>query len=245
MAVDLSPFGSPVGNTPVRLPPAHRADRMRARAESDADDQSDNASVRDQRQNLVDASQLQKTLKQMQEMAEENRKLSVFLAEYKADADKLSRLEQENRALRDVTRQLEVELQDLKTNTLPRTGAELEMFKNAVRVPAAARSVCSNDETIALGASTASVDGVIPDARVRRNSVFKQLLATLQGTASTDVSQPTTPRGSVAGVGVAPRGGGGGTAGSSRQRRQPGPEEAAVIGQAVYQLLDQFGGRML
>ncbi|EFJ49442.1 hypothetical protein VOLCADRAFT_117238 [Volvox carteri f. nagariensis] len=192
--------------------------------------------------------QLQKTLKQMQEMAEENRKLSVFLAEYKADAEKLSRLEEENRALRGVTRQLEVELQDLKTNTMPRTGAELEMFKNSVRVPAVARSVCSNDETIALGVSTASVDGINPDARVRRSNVFRQLLSALQGnSSSTHTSQPTSPRGgtsaNVISRGVGASGAGGGT--SSRQRRQPGPEEAAVIGHAVYQLLDQFGGRMM
>jgi hypothetical protein len=37
-----------------------------------------------------------------------------------------------------------------------------QVFKNAIRVPTIARSVCSNDETIGLGVSTASVDGVNP-----------------------------------------------------------------------------------
>ncbi|GIL79877.1 hypothetical protein Vretimale_12497 [Volvox reticuliferus] len=243
IGVDLSPFGSPVSSTPVHVPPVRKVENMRPGqfADNDADDQSDNASVRDQRHvNLVDATLLQKTLKQMQEMAEENRKLSAFLAEFKADAEKLSRLEEENRALRGVTRQLEVELQDLKTITMPRTGAELEMFKSAVSVPAIARSVCSNDETIGLGASTASVDMVNPDARVRRNNVFKQLLATLQGSASAGASQPETPRTSGGSTASATA-----RANSRQQRRQPLPEEAAVIGQAVYQLLDQFGGRMM
>lgn len=50
---------------------------------------SDNASVRDQRQGAVDAAALQKMLRQMQEMADENRKLSAFLAEHKASTEKV------------------------------------------------------------------------------------------------------------------------------------------------------------
>ncbi|GIL52725.1 hypothetical protein Vafri_8513, partial [Volvox africanus] len=242
--VDLSAFGSPVGIVSGRQPPALKAEKVLSgglAADHDVVDQSDNTSVRDQRQvNVVDSAQLQKALKQMQEMAEENRKLSAFLAEFKADTEKLSRLEEENRALRDVTRQLEVELQDLKTNTMPRTGAELEVFKSAISMPTMARSVCSNDDTMDLGVSTASVDMVNPNTRVRRHNVFKQLLATLQGSASLGASQPETPRPSGGPAAIAAS-----RANSQQQRRQPGPEEAVVIGQAVYQLLDQFGGRMM
>lgn len=37
----------------------------------------------------MDTSQLQKALKQMHEMAEENRKLTAFMAEIKADTEKV------------------------------------------------------------------------------------------------------------------------------------------------------------
>ncbi|KAG2501625.1 hypothetical protein HYH03_000130 [Edaphochlamys debaryana] len=237
---DLSPFGSPVGGTPLRIG-KEKASRQPP-SEPDTDDQSDNASVKDQRHSLLDAAQLHRTLKQMQELAEENRKLSQFLTEYKADADKLSKLEEENRALRDVTRNLEQELQEIKSATLPRTGAELEMFKQGIRVPSTARSVCSNDETvIGVGISTASLDEVKPAERLQRVSVFKQLLQTL-GAPSGNSSAATTPRASGGGA-LTPRGSTGGA--GSRQRTKPAPEEAAAIGQAVYQLLDQFGGRLM
>ncbi|PNW72187.1 hypothetical protein CHLRE_16g678650v5 [Chlamydomonas reinhardtii] len=247
LAVDLSPFGSPVGGTPARIAAAQGKIAAARCAESDIDDAgSDNASVRDQRQGAVDAAALQKMLRQMQEMADENRKLSAFLAEHKASTEKLLKLEQENQALRDVTNQLEDELKEIKTVTaaaLPRTGAELEAFKrNVSRVPNVARSVCSNDETVVLGISTASVD---EGARMQRTNVFKTLLANLSnigGTPSAGNSVATTPRGSTGGAGSQPLQPVGG---SSRGRRGPAPEEAAAIGQAVYQLLDQFGGRMM
>ncbi|KAG2453837.1 hypothetical protein HYH02_002044 [Chlamydomonas schloesseri] len=249
LPVDLSPFGSPVGGTPARIAAAQGKTGAARRAESDVDDAgSDNASVRDQRQGAADAAALQKMLRQMQEMAEENRKLSVFLAEHKASTEKLLKLEQENAALRDVTSQLEEELKEIKSVTaaaLPRTGAELEAFKrNVSRVPNVARSVCSNDETVVLGmgVSTASVD---EGTRVQRANVFKTLLANLTnmgGTPSAGNSVATTPRGSAGGAGAGqplqPVGG------TSRNRRGPAPEEAAAIGQAVFHLLDQFGGRM-
>ncbi|KAG2434030.1 hypothetical protein HXX76_007759 [Chlamydomonas incerta] len=248
--VDMSPFGSPVSGTPARIAAAQGKAAVARRAESDVDDAgSDNASVRDQRQGAVDAAALQKMLRQMQEMADENRKLSCFLAEHKASTEKLLKLEQENAALRDVTSQLEEELKEIKTVTaaaLPRTGAELEAFKrNVSRLPNVARSVCSNDEaSVVLGVSTASVD---EGARMQRTNVFKTLLANLSnigGTPSAGNSVATTPRGSTGGAGAGsqplqPVGG------NSRGRRGPAPEEAAAIGQAVYQLLDQFGGRMM
>ncbi|KXZ55623.1 hypothetical protein GPECTOR_2g1173 [Gonium pectorale] len=242
--VDLSPFGSPasIGATPARLTSMKAAPRGASTASNDDDDASDNASVRDQRTGFVDAAQLHKTLKQMQEMAEENRKLQQFLSEYRMDAEKLAKLEEENQALRGVTRQLEQELQDIKVNALPRTGAELEMFKNAVHVPAVARSVCSNDESVVLGPSTASLDGANPGARVARQNVFKSLLAHLGASGpSTGTSQPATPRS------VGASGGGASVDGATvaKQRKQPRPEEAAALGQAVYQLLDSWGGRMM
>ncbi len=53
---------------------------------------SDRDSLRDQRQaQLVDPAQLKATLKQMQDMQEENKKLQAFLAEFKADTEKVRR----------------------------------------------------------------------------------------------------------------------------------------------------------
>ncbi|PNH08083.1 hypothetical protein TSOC_005393 [Tetrabaena socialis] len=233
-AVDLSPFGSPVGITPARLEKQGEYS-IPTRMALDEDEQSDNASVRDQRSSTVDAAQLHKTLKDMQAMTEENRKLSAFMAEYKADAQKLSKLEEENQALRGVTQQLEQEIQDLKANTLPRTGAELEVFKNSVRMPAAvARSVCSNDDD-SVCLATASLDGARLDTRASRSNLLKQLMANLRG-FNAGASQPTTPRGSN----------GGGGASSTERGSRSHSEETAAVGQAIFQLMDHFSvGRMM
>lgn len=72
---------------------------------------------------------------------------------------------------------------------------------------------------------------------MQRTNVFKTLLANLSnigGTPSAGNSVATTPRGSTGGAGSQPLQPVGG---SSRGRRGPAPEEAAAIGQAVYQLV--------
>lgn len=267
--VDLSPFGSPVGSTPVKVLTGTRRDQLKSASVSstpsklrttsvDDDDRSDRDSLRDQRQaQLVDPAQLKATLKQMQDMQEENKKLQAFLAEFKADTEKISKLERENQELRSVTRVLEQELTEIKAAARPlvSSGAELESFKSSIHVPTVARSTCSHDD--ALGLSSASVDGNM-DATRRRTNVLKQLLASMTNLTTTAPSTaastprnslPPTPRGTGSSAAAAAAGssgaGGAGAKLSGAKGRKPAPAEAAALGQAVYQLLDTFGGGMM
>lgn len=96
------------------------------------------------------------------------------------------------------------------------------------------------------------------DATRRRTNVLKQLLASMTNLTTTAPSTaastprnslPPTPRGTGSSAAAAAAGssgaGGAGAKLSGAKGRKPAPAEAAALGQAVYQLLDTFGGGMM
>lgn len=207
LSPDLTPFGSPVGGTPIRVGSAKTAQdgthpssgstttqSTPAKAARDAA-RSDSAAAKDQKDNqrqyMTEISELQRQLAVLQRVHEEDRRAQQFLEEYKAQGEVLRRLEREREQQQQVISRLEVEIKDLKANpAVPFNGEQLAVMKRLSGRYAGPEAHSTYSNADSANQDTTSLD----------NSTYNKMTRMLKGMlamprASPAPSQPSTPRG--------------------------------------------------